>query len=1012
MNIRLLLVFAFLAAPAFAAADAGSIQGRVFNPATDAFVRNAEVRITGTDRVAYSEEGGRYQFDNVPSGSVTLVVSFSGYMTTSASITVAAGARVTRDFELTSALAAPDAGAAVQMGRFVVSNDREGNAKAIMSQRRSMNIGTSVASDIFGDVAEGNVGEFLKYLPGVDLEYVDAETRGPRLGGLDPQYVGVTMDGQKMASADAFASYGSMINGSSGAASRSVGFEQMSINSIESIEVSRTTSSDMDADAPAGTINLKTKRAFDRKGRRIDWQVSLSANSDEFKLGKTYGPGDRQNRLIRPNFTLDYSDVFMDQRLGVRFGLSQSKVLYEQQYVTHTYNRTVTAADPRPTVLTGIVFTDGPKFVDRFTASLTADYKATSRLVLSLTAMFNAYDGATFTRALTFNAAANGTVAATGRQNVIGDGLTDIQTNGLASNTSRTLAFGGGNFDKLTNTVTFTPKFEYTLGSLLLDGAFTYSRSKNDYEGIVRGTARLETLNPLVTDFRATRPSPNSAEWTIVQAPGSPDWSNLANFTNPRLSSEDGRFAFVEIYNADFNARYTMPWSLPTFLKFGGKVNEEYRRSENRTVYNSYAYNGPGGGVNGSYAAFPSPRPFSATFGGITALNIPNMPTIVSRQGLGSLFQTHPEYFTNNATVENYYAAFYANKRDFKQTVAAAYGMANTRVGRWQFQGGVRWERTETESKEFNPLTAAQVQAAGFPISTATRRATTNAGIDYQFASRPRVTRRGVYDNFFPSISAKYTIRPDLFAQFGYSYAISRPPIDALAGVWSVNDTAQIVTAPNPDLKPELSDNYVARLAWYFSNVGSLTVLVQQNEISRIRFTRRFTADEFGYADDPAYAGYTFESLDNSSLVYRYRNLEVGYNQQLTFLPGALRGTSVNLSYTRSYANQWRPGVVPNKFTGGVSWNYQRFGLRAGGVWLDDAPFTTVFGRYQRHNFKLDMSGSYRIWKTTSLFFQGRNILNDPQLLYEGDPRRGIPAALYRYGNYGVSWTFGVKGNF
>jgi hypothetical protein len=53
-----------------------------------------------------------------------------------------------------------------------VSSEREGNAKAVMDQRRNMDITTSVSSDIFGDVTDGNVGEFLKYLPGVDLDYV------------------------------------------------------------------------------------------------------------------------------------------------------------------------------------------------------------------------------------------------------------------------------------------------------------------------------------------------------------------------------------------------------------------------------------------------------------------------------------------------------------------------------------------------------------------------------------------------------------------------------------------------------------------------------------------------------------------------------------------------------------------------------------------------------------------------------------------------------------------------
>ena len=46
-------------------------------------------------------------------------------------------------------------------------------------------------------------------------------------------------------------------------------------------------------------------------------------------------------------------------------------------------------------------------------------------------------------------------------------------------------------------------------------------------------------------------------------------------------------------------------------------------------------------------------------------------------------------------------------------------------------------------------------------------------------------------------------------------------------------------------------------------------------------------------------------------------------------------------------------------------------------------------------------------WQVT---VYGRNVFNDPNLLYEGDPVRGLPAYLYRYGNYGVSWLFGVKG--
>ena len=1005
----------------------GTVTGRIFNPATGEYVRNAEIRVQGTAQSTFSEEGGVYQLDRIPAGPATLQVTFSGYQTATATIAVTAGAAATRDFELVSALSrAPGSGEVVKLGQFVVSTDREGNAKAIMEQRRNMNISTSVAADTFGDVTEGNVGEFLKFLPGVDVEYVDGISRGPRVGGLDQQYVGVTMDGAAVASADAFVAYGSTLNGAAGSQSRSVGFEQMSITAVESIEINRTLSPDMDANSPAGSINMKTRRAFDRKGRRVDWQFSAGFNTpDAANFGQTYGWDDKLHRQWRPNYQLDYSDVFLNQRLGLRLSLSNSSIRSEQQYVTHTYNKTTVApsatvaGDLRPMVLTGIAFTDGPRLSSRANITATADFKASNRLVLSLTAMFNAFENNAHTKALTFSAAANGVAAATGRQNVLGDGLTDIRTNGLAANTSRTMTYGGGTAIKLTNSFTLTPKFEYKLGGLTLDGTANFSRSKNDYETSSRGSIRTETLNPLTADFRATRPHANSAEWTIVQTGGA-DWSNLANYTNPR-SNEEGRFAFTEIYTAETNAKYVLPWRLPTFLKFGAKWAEESRKTDNTTPYLVYSYNGPGGNIlnangtlttTGTFAAFVSPRAFNTQMGDIRALTIANLPSLTNRTAVSLLYREHPEYFSNIATAENYYTAFVANHRDFRQHVTAGYGMANTRLGQLQLQGGLRWELTESASREFDPLTAAQVLAAGYPISPTTRRATTLPGINYQFFSQPRTSREGDYANFFPSASLKYSLRPNLQAQLGYSYAISRPPVDALAGVWSINDQALLITAPNPNLKPEKSDNYVARLAYYFEPVGSFTFLVQQTEISDQRITVRGRAEDFGFENDPDYAGYEYQSVTNNNTLYRYRSAELAYSQNLSFLPGLLRTTNVNLSYTRNYANQYFPGVTPHKLSGAIAWSYARLSLRTGAVWQDDTPFTTVFGRYQRHNLKLDVSGGFKLSPRTSLFFQGRNILNDPNLLYEGDPTRNIPAALYRFGNYGVSWTLGIKGNF
>ncbi len=1002
----------------------GTITGRVFNPATKEYVRSAQVTIAGTNQITETENDGTFSFRNVPAGQITLNVVYTGYTAPADTFTVTAGQTATREINLTSTQA--DKGTAdspTKLEAFVVSNAREGNAKAIMDQRRNMNISTSVAADTFGDVTEGNVGEFLKFLPGVDVDYVDGISRGPRIGGLDSQYVGVTMDGASVASADAFASYGSTTNGTTGSQARSVGFEQMSINSIESIEVSRTLSADMDASSPAGSINMKTRRAFDRKGRRIDWQFALGFNTpDAAKLEKVRGWDDNERYQWRPNYQLDYSDVFLNQTLGIRLSLSSSSIRSEQQYVTTNYNKTPVGADTRPMVINAITFTDGPRLSSRFNTTLTADYKATRNLVLSFTTMFNAFENNAHTKALTFNAAASSTAAATGRQNVLGDGLTEVRTNGLAANTSRNMTYGGGSAIKLTNSVAYIPKFEYKLGDLTVDGTGNYSRSKNDYETSSRGTMRLESLNPLIADFVATRPSPTSGEWTIRQTSG-PDWSNLANYTYPRVN-EEGRFAFTEIYSGEANGRYKFNFALPLAFKFGGKWTEENRKTDNTTPYLVWAYVGPGGNIlnangtvtqTGSFANFVSPRAFNTDMGQIRALTIDNLPVLTNRSALSLLFREHPEQFVNVATAENYYTAYVANHRDFRQHVTAGYGMFDTRIGKVGIRAGLRWELTETESKEFDPLSAPQVQAAGYTISTTTHRATTIPGMNYQFFSRPRTTRDGDYENLFPSVSAKYNITPSLQSQFGYSTAILRPAIDSIAGVWSIDDVGRTITAPNANLKPEQAEKYAARLAYYFEPVGSFTFMLEQTEIKdqQIQLVRGNPAD-LGFDLDPEFSTYAVTTFVNNPQLYRYRSMELAYNQNLSFLPGLLRTLNVNVSYTRNYANQLFPGVVPRKFSGAIGWTYSRLSLRLASVWQDDSPtFANTFGRYQRHNIKVDLSGAIRTSKNTSIFFQGRNIFNDPNLIYEADPTRpAVPAALYRYGNYGVNWTIGIKGNF
>jgi TonB-dependent receptor len=1012
----------FSALLASAQTPTGTVQGRVYNPATAQYVRNAEVRIEGSNIVDETESDGSFSLHNVPAGTVTLTVSYTGYETAREVVTVTAGQTATREINLAAIGAAAPAksgsGEVLQLAAFTVSSDREGNAKAIAEQRRNMNIVTSVASDVFGDVTDGNVGEFLKFLPGVDVDYVESETRGPRLGGMDAQYTAVSFDGVRLASADA---------NRTGDLGRATSFEAFSISSIESIEIHRTTSSDMDADAPAGTINMKTRRAFDRKGRRISYNFSLNLNSEEFTLSRTYGPSSNKEWKARPNFSLEYSDVFLGNRLGAVLSINHVDSYTEQYRHNMTYNSTpettlpsgaAAPIDTRPMVLTALNFKDGAKNIAKDTISFTTDLKATPRLVLSNTYIYNYALGQFYNREFTFNAATNNANINTGRRTVQGDGVNHIRANSTASNS----ALGGGSASKRTHTVSLAPKFEYKLNALTVDGALTWSRSRNNYEALEKGHTRSDDVNNITSGFTADRSGPTSYEWTIQQTSGA-DWFDLNNRTNPRLTNE-GRYASTELWTGELNARWVTPLErFPTSLKFGGKWAEDTRHNGNETPYYSWQYIGPGGGTTGSWAFLgASPNVWdTGTTNILTVKNTAGTVGFIPRPNsnkIADLFNAHPELFVNNANADAYFNSFIANRRDVVQTVTASYGMADIRLSKSiAVRTGIRWERTENDSIEFDPRTKAEMLASGYALNTSGR-ATTVAGYQYQYMSKPRVTRHSQYDDFFPMISVKYSITPELQFHTGFNKAIARPPIDSLTGAWIINEDAHLVTSPNPNLLPEYSKNFAARLSYFLNKTsGQVSVGISQNTIRNLRETRRGTPEEFGVGDDPFYAGYEFNSPFNVASPRRFRNLELAYNQTLPFKQELLRGITVNVAYTRSYADARRGGLLPHRFTSSLGYSYRKLKLRAGLVWrdnTDDGSATTDYGRYRRHDAKLDLGGEYSINRYVSLFFQGRNIFNGGQTWMQTPPGnvQGQGAAIRVYENYGSNWNFGVKGTF
>ena len=183
------------------------------------------------------------------------------------------------------------------MDAFVASTSKvtEGEALATNEQRFAANIKNVVATDAFGDIAEGNVAEFMKFLPGVAIDYSDAMPLSIGLRGMDPSLTEVSADG------------GQMANATSTGTSRKFDFTQSSINNIARIEVYKVPTPATSASSLSGSVNMVSKSSFERSRPQFNFRVTATTPSDGFQLKKQPFPFEESIHRIKPGFDFDYT---------------------------------------------------------------------------------------------------------------------------------------------------------------------------------------------------------------------------------------------------------------------------------------------------------------------------------------------------------------------------------------------------------------------------------------------------------------------------------------------------------------------------------------------------------------------------------------------------------------------------------------------------------------------------------------------------------------------------------
>jgi TonB-dependent receptor len=283
------LVVASLFASGSVAAQ-GSISGLVVDSASGLAVTGASIRIDALSREVISDRTGRFVLTNVPAGAQTLVSRYIGFAPSTQVVTVTTGASVSVTFRL--------AQASTTLGAVAVVATRTGQAAALNQQKNAANVTNVVAADQIGRFPDANIGDALKRIPGVTVALDQGEARFGSIRGTEPRFNSVMVNGERVPSAEAEV--------------REVQLDLVPSDMVQAIEVNKTLTSDMDADAIGGAVNLVTRAA-----------------PAGFRFSTTAGSG---YNWIRDKPVLLGSAVVGNRFLSDRLGVIGSASYYNQDF--------------------------------------------------------------------------------------------------------------------------------------------------------------------------------------------------------------------------------------------------------------------------------------------------------------------------------------------------------------------------------------------------------------------------------------------------------------------------------------------------------------------------------------------------------------------------------------------------------------------------------------------------------------------------------------------------------
>ena len=880
---------------------------------------------------------GKFQFLNVPAGDYQLTVTYMGYNIYTSAVKISTGKVLGLKISMDEA--------AIQGKEVMIMGDRlRGQAKALNVQRNNPNITNIVSADQVGRFPDANIGDAVKRIPGITMQNDQGEARNIIIRGLAPELNSVTLNGDRIPSAEGD--------------NRRVQMDLIPADMIQTIEVNKTLTPDMDADAIGGSVNLVTRAA--PNGERIS--ATLSGGYSAI----------REKPLYNASFV--YGNRYLDQKLGIVLSGSLNKNDYGSDNVEAVWkkddfgNTYIEEQDIRKYDVVRI----------RRSAAAAIDYKFNEKNRLSFNAMYNWRDDRENRYRLSYkdiepiydgNNVITGFEGAAVRQTKGGIDNSRVKSARLEEQKVQHYSLRG----------------DHLIGSKLdLDWAVSYSTASEyrpderyiDYE--TEGISFGSDIGP--SRFPLLRPAGNVA---------------LSDYELGTISENTDKTKEDELgMKLNFRIPFSLVDNQKGRLRFGGRL-----RLKNKDRNNSYREYEPTGEDMGNLG-LAQQQFWGGEHWNPDSKYVPG--TFASKNYLGGLNLSNTALFNSEDVPSEYLAANY----HAKETITAGYLRWDQDFSsRISMIAGLRLENTSINYK--GNLIQNEEDLEG---TRTVKNSYLNVLPGLTFKYTP-------LENFIVRAAATTAIaRPNYYALSPYvNTVLDDNAIDA------GNPDLKASYAWNYDLMGEYYFKSVGLISGgvFYKKVNDFIYQFRDENLTSASFGSQFPDLPNPV---PAGENWTLTQARNGESVKVYGLEVALQRQLDFLPGAFLKGFGVytNYTYTKSKADgiynedgEKRtgislPGTAPHMFNASLSWENRKFSARLSlnyaAAYLDELGGGDFEDRYYDKQTFLDANASYTLRKSLRIFAEVNNITNQPLRYYQG-----ISSQTMQMEYYTTRFNLGVK---